>query len=305
MRRRTPIPADGNSYGQNNGTLNRGDITISPLSGLVAPSPSQNAILVEVDLVEVSPIAIDGSVVNVDGVACAGRLVLLTAQADPTENGIWRANSGAGWDPYNTAAHRDGLTVNILEGDVYQDSTWKLVTDNDIDRGTTALEFLQVPYLDHAKAVTSPAPGIINVPAAGTIPGTFTPIPNAVWATGANGFPDELPPIHFGPNPLGGVFSFDGFRFSGSYYIDVSVLCNHPATSAVLCVAVAKNGAYVQEVIRRVITTVDERHHGGVNVTVDAVAGDRVDVFLYDPVLLGYAVNVQEVYVDIIAGNRR
>ena len=307
MRRRRPQKADSTSYFQHNGTLNRGTGGgVNALGGQSSTPPKTNALLVEVDLVEIAPIAIDGSVTTVDGVASDGRIVLLTAQADPTQNGIYKAHDGVAWDLWNSDAHVDGMICNILEGDIYQDTTWRLATDNDIDRGTTPLTFYQFPYLDLSTAITSATPGVLNIPG-GPVPGTFTPIPNVVWRDVGGGYPatDKLAPLHLGPNPAGGVFTFSGFRWSGNYEISCNILCNHPATSGTIYVAILRNGGLYQEIIRRSITIAEERHEGSTNITVDAIGGDVIDVVFYDPTGVGYGVTVQEAYVDIRAGDRR
>jgi hypothetical protein len=303
MRRRVPVASDEASFYQNNGTLTnrRGRALVVNGQQNPGPPPTTNSLLVQAHLVSVGPAALDGTTTVVDGWDPDGLDVLLQAQADPTENGLWRAYNGADWVPINSAAHVDGVMVNILGGDVYHDTTWRLVTDNPIARGTTALTFYQWPPLDHAKATTIAGQALL-VGAVG-----FTPVFGAEWVFPAGTFPNgELNPIHVGPADLAaGTFTFGPFRYSGNYNVGCSILCGFPTGAAIVAVALLKNGVYEQELIRRWVTATDERHYGASNVTVDAVAGDVLSVQFFDPAAAGYLLTLSEMYVDLVAGNRR
>jgi len=93
-----------------------------------------------------SDITLSG-VQTIDGVAgVAGDRVLVKAQTDPTENGIytmlsgsWTRTADADVDSEVTA----GMAVFVEEGGLYGDSGWVLTTDNPISLGTDPLTFTQ------------------------------------------------------------------------------------------------------------------------------------------------------------------
>jgi len=81
--------------------------------------------------------------------------VLLTAQTNATENGIYQVNAAQTYlvpapdyiniDSGTSAAVNSGLTVTVTEGAEYAQTTWTLTTPNPIIIGTTAVTFEQVP----------------------------------------------------------------------------------------------------------------------------------------------------------------
>ncbi len=84
---------------------------------------------------------------TVDGVACvAGDRVLLKAQTDASENGIWVVAVGA-WarsaDANVSAEVQPGMTCWVSEGTVNGDKRWSLSTNAPITLGTTGLTFVQ------------------------------------------------------------------------------------------------------------------------------------------------------------------
>jgi hypothetical protein len=93
---------------------------------------------------------------NVDGVTLSlNDRVLVTGQADPTQNGIYiitTLGSGANgtWarsnDTNETGELLAGTIVMVTEGVIYADTQWKLITDNPIAIGTTPLVFTQNYY---------------------------------------------------------------------------------------------------------------------------------------------------------------
>ncbi len=81
---------------------------------------------------------------SIDGVACVSAdRVLLPAQTDPTQNGIWVVDSGA-WsrdlDFNDSRDVRKGTIGVIMEGS-YQDQFWMVTTSGTIRPGTTAIAF--------------------------------------------------------------------------------------------------------------------------------------------------------------------
>ena len=81
--------------------------------------------------------------------------VLLTAQTNATENGIYQVNAAQtllvpapDWVNINSglsSAVNSGLTVTVTEGADYAQTTWTLTTPNPIVIGVTAIVFEQVP----------------------------------------------------------------------------------------------------------------------------------------------------------------
>jgi len=94
-----------------------------------------------------------GAPAVVDGVTLAeDDRVLVTAQSTGSQNGLYIvATVGAGsdgtWvrtsDGNETGEIEAGMIVMVTEGTVYADTQWKLITDNPIVIGTTALTFTQ------------------------------------------------------------------------------------------------------------------------------------------------------------------
>jgi hypothetical protein len=89
----------------------------------------------------------------VDGVSLTiGDRVLVTAQITGSQNGLYYVTTvGSGsngtWartsDGNDTGEIEAGMIVMVTEGVVYQDTQWKLITDNPIVIGTTSLVFTQ------------------------------------------------------------------------------------------------------------------------------------------------------------------
>ena len=94
-----------------------------------------------------------GAPTPVDGVNLSvGDRVLVTAQSTGSQNGLYQVQtvgSGANgtWirtsDGNETGEIEAGMIVMVTEGTVYADTQWKLVTDDPITIGTTALTFTQ------------------------------------------------------------------------------------------------------------------------------------------------------------------
>jgi hypothetical protein len=90
--------------------------------------------------------------------------VLVTGQTTASQNGIYFVSTlGSGnngtWtratDANENAEVTSGLIVNVDEGTVYADTTWKLTTNDPIIVGTTELTF--VTNLNVGKIIASPA----------------------------------------------------------------------------------------------------------------------------------------------------
>lgn len=84
---------------------------------------------------------------TIDGVALsAGDRVLVRAQTDGTENGLYVVQTGA-WnratDADTSAEVTPGLYVFVEEGATYADTGWVLSNDGVITLGTTSLNFIQ------------------------------------------------------------------------------------------------------------------------------------------------------------------
>ena len=94
-----------------------------------------------------------GAPAVVDGVTLAeDDRVLVTAQSTGSQNGLYLVSTvGTGsdgtWvrtsDGNETGEIEAGMIVMVTEGTVYADTQWKLITDNPIVIGTTALTFTQ------------------------------------------------------------------------------------------------------------------------------------------------------------------
>lgn len=93
-----------------------------------------------------------GAPATVDGVTLlAGDRVLVNGQDPGSENGIYRVQTaGTGsngtWvrtsDANENGEIQAGMIVMVTEGDVYDDTQWKLTTNDPIIVGTTALTFI-------------------------------------------------------------------------------------------------------------------------------------------------------------------
>ena len=94
-----------------------------------------------------------GAPSQVDGVTLSNNdRVLVTGQTTASQNGIYYVDTlGSGsngtWvrsnDNNQTGELLAGTVIMVTEGVVYADTQWKLITDNPIDIGTTALTFTQ------------------------------------------------------------------------------------------------------------------------------------------------------------------
>ena len=94
-----------------------------------------------------------GAPATVDGVSLvAGDRVLVTGQSTGSQNGLYYVvtlgvGSNGTWsrslDGDGTGEIDSGMIVMVTEGTVYADTQWKLITDDPITVGTTALTFVQ------------------------------------------------------------------------------------------------------------------------------------------------------------------
>lgn len=118
------------------------------INGLVI-KPSVRAVS-QVNLASLS------GVVNVDGVSLvANDRLLLVAQTNATQNGIWVVKTGAWVRPADFAAGSDvskGVLVLVAEGTNAADSRWLMTTDGVVIVNTTATAFMRdrggVVYID-------------------------------------------------------------------------------------------------------------------------------------------------------------
>jgi hypothetical protein len=86
---------------------------------------------------------------TIDGVtATNGMRVLAAAQTDPTQNGIYAANTGGAWTRTTDFATAGQMTlaavVPVYSGTLFAGSEWMFTTTGAITVGTTPLTFLQV-----------------------------------------------------------------------------------------------------------------------------------------------------------------
>lgn len=82
---------------------------------------------------------------TIDGVAITTQRVLVKDQTDPVENGIYDASATSEWqralDFNGRRDAREGTLVLITDGTTNALTVWRVVTDDIITIGTTAIEF--------------------------------------------------------------------------------------------------------------------------------------------------------------------
>jgi hypothetical protein len=119
-----------------------------------------------VRVITVSNITLSGGAPSqVDGVnLSAGNRILVTGQNTASQNGLYQVQTlGAGangtWirtsDSNSTGEIEAGMIVMVTEGNIYADTQWKLITNNPIVIGTTALTFTQNYSANSISAGTS------------------------------------------------------------------------------------------------------------------------------------------------------
>lgn len=108
----------------------------------VPSSPSQSPILQVARVVETSSDITLSGLQTIDGVLLvADERVLLTAQGDGTENGLWKASSGAWSRPsdYESGATIEAnIVVPVSSGTANADTRWQITTDGTIVVDTTS-----------------------------------------------------------------------------------------------------------------------------------------------------------------------
>lgn len=92
----------------------------------------------------------------IDGVSLvAGDRVLVAGQTAGQNNGIYLVAAGS-WtrsaDADSSTEVKDGMSVFVEQGTEYGNSTWVLITNNEITLGTTALEFVRFSGLGQISA---------------------------------------------------------------------------------------------------------------------------------------------------------
>lgn len=139
----------------------------------------------------------------VDGVTLvANDRVLVTGQTTGSQNGLYYVvtvgtGSNGTWartsDTNDTGEVEAGMIVMVTEGVIYADTQWKLITDNPIVIGTTALVFTQNYSANSISSGTSNvvvnSNSVVNISSAGTanvltISSTGTTVSGTVSATG-------------------------------------------------------------------------------------------------------------------------
>ena len=139
-----------------------------------------------VNLTGGAPAVVDGVTLN------AGDRVLVTGQTDASENGLYAVSvvgvgSDGTWvrtsDGNEDGEISAGMIVMVTEGFVYQDTQWKLTTDDPIDIGVTNLNFVINILSDVGGANTQ-----VQINDAGTLGGfssfTFDKTANVLSVTG-------------------------------------------------------------------------------------------------------------------------
>ena len=105
-----------------------------------------------------APAAVDGVSLSVND------RVLVTGQSTGTQNGLYYVSvlgsgSNGTWlrtsDGNETGEIEAGMIVMVTEGSTYADTQWKLITDNPITIGTTALVFTQNYYANSINSGSS------------------------------------------------------------------------------------------------------------------------------------------------------
>ena len=133
-----------------------------------------------------------GTPTVVDGVTLvANDRVLVTGQTTASQNGIYYvATVGTGsngtWartsDGNDNGEIEAGMIIMVTEGAIYQDTQWKLITDNPIDIGVTSLVFTQNYSANSISSGTSNV--VVNSNAAVTISSAGTANILTVSSTG-------------------------------------------------------------------------------------------------------------------------
>ena len=151
-----------------------------------------------------------GAPSSVDGVSLSTNdRVLVTGQSTASQNGIYDVvtvgtGSSGTWartsDANNTGEIEAGMIIMVTEGNIYADTQWKLITDNPITIGSTALIFTQnysansisggtsnVTVYSNANVTISSAgtANVLTVSSTGAIiSGNLIPSGNAVYTLG-------------------------------------------------------------------------------------------------------------------------
>ena len=137
-----------------------------------------------------------GALAQIDGVSLAQNdRILVTGQTTATQNGLYDVvtvgtGSTGTWartsDANSTGEIEAGMIVMVTEGAVYADTQWKLITDNPITIGSTALTFTQNYSANSISGGTSNVTvysnSTVNINSAGS-PNVLVIGPNTVTAT--------------------------------------------------------------------------------------------------------------------------
>jgi len=116
------------------------------LSGQTAKSSVRVVTVSNVTLSGGAPATVDGVSLTLED------RILVTAQTDATENGIYRVTTVGSGSNGTWVRGRDanqsyevlaGMTTMVSEGTTYADTFWKLTTDGEVTLGTTELTFEQ------------------------------------------------------------------------------------------------------------------------------------------------------------------
>jgi len=164
----------------------------------------------------------------VDGVSLSlGDRVLVTAQSTATQNGLYYVTTlGAGsngtWartsDGNENGEIEAGMIVMVAEGVIYADTQWKLITDDPITIGTTALTFTQNYMANSISSGTSNV--VVNSNANVTISSAGTANVLLISSTGTvtTGTASVTGNITGGNLLTGGLISATG-NITGNYFL--------------------------------------------------------------------------------------
>ena len=171
-------------------------------------------------VVTVTDIALTGGAPNqVDGVNLSlNDRILVTGQTTGSQNGLYLvATVGSGsngtWtrtsDGNENGEIEAGMIVMVTEGVVYQDTQWKLITDNPIYVGTTPLTFTQNYSANSISGGTSNVTVYSNANVAISSAGT----PNVLTVSNAGTYVSGL--ISATGNVVGNYFIGNGSQLTG------------------------------------------------------------------------------------------
>jgi len=220
-----------------------------------------------------APNAVDGVNLSVND------RILVLGQSTGSQNGIYRVSvlgsgSNGTWvrtsDTNETGEIEAGMIVMVTEGTIYADTQWKLITDDPITVGTTALTFVQNYFANSISAGTSNV--VVNSNANVTISSAGTPNVLTVSNTGVfvSGVTSANGNVTGGNILTAGLFTATG-NVTGGNILTAGVVS---ATGNVTANYFIGNGAC----LTGVVTSLANINNGNSNVTVIANSNVTVNI---------------------------